>query len=251
MDNKKFPERIALWTPPDVLIAGIRETLASAERLFPNVSAEVVYLPVEPPRIGDPNVVREEVRATLGTPPETVVVVMVSRIEGWKGHGVLVEALGRLRDLPNWECWMVGGPQRPEEEVLFTSLQQQAKDLGVAPRIRWLGHRGDVRRLLAGADVYAQPNNEPEAFGITLVEALYAGLPVVTSKLGGALEIVDESCGVLLAPGDSAGVARELQRLIEDEKTRRRLAAGGPPRARALCDPASSLSRLAAVLLGR
>ena len=50
--------------------------------------------------------------------------------------------------------------------------------------------------LLAAADLFCQPNTAPEPFGLSLVEALQAGLPVVTSGIGGACEIVDASCGV-------------------------------------------------------
>ena len=69
--------------------------------------------------------------------------------------------------------------------------------------MRFLGQREDVPRLMAAADVFCQPNTGPEPFGIVLVEALYAGLPVVTSGFGGAAEIVDQTCGVLTAPGDA------------------------------------------------
>ena len=60
------------------------------------------------------------------------------------------------------------------------------------------GHdqRDDVPRLLAAADIFCQPNLGPEPFGIGFVEALSAGLPVITTATGGALEIVDGDCGI-------------------------------------------------------
>ena len=61
------------------------------------------------------------------------------------------------------------------------------------------------------------------AFGISLIEALAAGLPVVTSALGGAKEIVDETCGVLVAPRDSATLASALSALLDDRARRERL----------------------------
>ena len=75
-----------------------------------------------------------------------------------------------------------------------------------------------------------------------------AGLPVVTSALGGAKEIVDETCGVLVAPRDPATLASELSALLENRGRRERLGANGPARARALCDPAVQMPRIAEIL---
>ena len=125
---------------------------------------------------------------------------------------------------------------------------RRAAALGIADRVEFLGERSDVRRLLADSDIYCQPNIEPDAFGISLVEAMAAGLPVVTSALGGAKEIVDETCGVLVAPRDSARLASELSALLDDRGRRERLGAQGPARARALCDPASQMPRIAEIL---
>jgi glycosyltransferase involved in cell wall biosynthesis len=89
---------------------------------------------------------------------------------------------------------------------------------------------------------------EPEAFGISLVEALAARLPVVTSALGGAQEIVDETCGVLVPPRDAGALASVLSSLLENRGRRERLASNGPERARALCDPAAQMPRIAEIL---
>ena len=67
-----------------------------------------------------------------------------------------------------------------------------------------------MRDVLGAADIFCQLNASPEPFGIVLVEALAAGLPVVTAASGGACEVVDESCGELVAPGDSRALARVL-----------------------------------------
>ena len=128
------------------------------------------------------------------------------------------------------------------------SLRADAVTLGIADRVEFLGDRSDVPHLLSGSDIYCQPNTEPEAFGISLIEAMAAGLPVVTSALGGAKEIVDETCGVLVAPHDVATLASELSALLENRVRRERLGANGPARARALCDPAVQLPRIAEIL---
>jgi glycosyltransferase involved in cell wall biosynthesis len=128
------------------------------------------------------------------------------------------------------------------------SLRRRAAALGIADRVEFLGDRADVPSLLAGADIYCQPNIAPDAFGLSLVEAMAAGLPVVTSALGGAKEIVDETCGVLVTPHDSSALATQLAALLENRGHRERLGANGPERARMLCDPSIQMPRIAAIL---
>src|SRR5438309_8667446 len=102
-----------------------------------------------------------------------------------------------------------------------TEMRRRAFQLGILERVRFLNERSDVPRLLKAADIYCQPNVQPEPFGIALVEALNAELPVVTTSMGGAAEIVDEKCGMLVRPGDSEEIAAKLQRLIDDPGLRR------------------------------
>ncbi len=98
------------------------------------------------------------------------------------------------------------------------------------------------------ADIHCQPNTAPEPFGLVFVEALYAGLPVVTTALGGALEILTDACGVFVPAGDESALTEALRRLVTDAGTRRRLASAGPARAALLCDPARQLAALAALV---
>jgi glycosyltransferase involved in cell wall biosynthesis len=107
-----------------------------------------------------------------------------------------------------------------------------------------LGQRSDVEKLLAAADIYCQPNTDPEPFGIGLIEALYARLPVVTTAIGGACEIVDKTCGVLVSPNDASQLAESLTRLIVNRALRHDLGTGGPARANDLCDAGRQIKRL-------
>jgi glycosyltransferase involved in cell wall biosynthesis len=101
---------------------------------------------------------------------------------------------------------------------------------------------------MAAADIYCQPNTGPEPFGIALVEALNAGLPVVTSDLGGAREIVTEACGLTCAPGDSARLAAILERLIVNPAERLAMGKAGPVRGQELCDPERQIKAMATAL---
>ena len=154
--------------------------------------------------------VRSEVRRELGTSEQAVVVLQASRLERWKGQAIHLAALGLLRDIPDWECWLAGGVQKSGERRFLSELRSTARRAGIADRVRFLGQRADVPRMMAAADVFCQPNTGPEPYGIVLVEALYAALPVVTSGFGGTAEIVQQTCGILTTPGDTVAVATAL-----------------------------------------
>ena len=243
---------LELWarlTPPDLTICNSRFTSTTLVALYRASPFEVVYPPLPTPAAGLSASERAAVRSELDTLPSATVIVQASRMESWKGQGFLLEALGRLRNLPGWVCWVAGGPQRPHERRYMETLERAASKLGIAGRVRFLGERRYVSRILRAADVYCQPNIGPEPFGLALVEALGVGIPVISTAIGAATEIIDDSCGVLVEPGDIQALALTLRRLIEKPGERSRLGAAGPGRAGALCDPSAQIQRFAEVLL--
>jgi glycosyltransferase involved in cell wall biosynthesis len=248
-DGRHWLERWARRTPPDLLVCNSRFTAGAARRLYPAARAEVVYCPVSEAAAteGATREGRAGVRAEFETAAEATVIMQASRMERWKGQARHLEALALVRDVPGWVCWQAGGGQRPREAEYLAGLKAQAARLGIEGRVRFVGERADVPRLLAAADIYCQPNEGAEPFGLAFVEALRAGLPVIAADAGGAREIVDESCGALVPPGDARALSRTLRTLIEDDSLRARLGRGGPARALQLCDPARQLARLAEV----
>ena len=248
IDRRHWLNRWAARTRPDVVLANSDFIADNAKGWFPGVPLRTCHLPVVPAVHADRDAVRREVRAELGTRPEAVVILQASRLEEWKGQRTHVEALGRLLDAPNWEAWFAGGAQRDGEAAFLAELKARAVALGIAERIQFLGQRSDVPRLMAAANILCQPNSGPEPFGIVFVEALYAGLPVVTSNFGGGAEVIDDTCGLLTPPGDSATVAEAVAGLIRDPVRRTELGAAGPARARQLCDPTRQMERLRMLL---
>jgi glycosyltransferase involved in cell wall biosynthesis len=241
--GRHWLERWARRSTPDLVVCNSRFTSESAHLLYPRTRAEVVHCPVSMgeaiPRLSGNE--RAAVRAELETTESSVVIAQVGRLEPLKGHGTHLEALGRLRELEGWTCWQVGGAQRPAEFNYLEDLKRQAARLGIADRVRFIGERKDVPRLLAASDIYCQPNVGPESFGLTFVEAMLARLPVVTTHIGGAREIVDESCGLFVPPGDAETLRQILQALIENQMLREKLGQCGPSRARHLCDVSKRL----------
>lgn len=238
-EGSHWLQRLASRRRPDLAICNSNFTAESVDRVYPGLPREVLYCPVPAPtRRPDPSV-REE----IGTPLEALVIVQVSRMEEWKGHELHLRALALLRDLPQWECWMVGGAQRPQEDAYERRLRELTAELGIAERVRFLGLRPDVPRLLTATDIFCQPNTSPEPFGISIVEALYSGLPVVSTGMGGAGEILDGGYGLVVPPRPQA-IAGGLRSLLEDPELRASLSDRGPSRALELCDPRRQAERL-------
>jgi glycosyltransferase involved in cell wall biosynthesis len=241
-------ERWAARHVPDLIICNSRFTSTTGETLYPRTRAEVLNCPMLLKGVPADRGSREQVRRELATPAGDVAIIQVSRMEPWKGHFAHLDALARLRDCPRWVCWMIGGAQRPHERRYMKKLHAHAVRLGIAERVRFAGERADVPRLLNAADIFCQPNTGAEPFGIVFIEALAAGLPVITTAIGAAPEIIGPQCGMLTPPNDTGALADALRRLITDREARRRLGAGGPDRARSLCDPEQQTRKLGRIL---
>lgn len=247
-DQRYWLDRLAKLTRPDFLLFNSEVTQEKLTPRYPELHSFVIHPPVERPP--DAPCQRLATRAELGAPANAVAIVHVSRMVSGKGHALLFEALGRLRDLPGWVCWVVGAPQQPPEQRYFESLRRMALELGIAGRVKFPGYWPDLPRLYAAADIYCQPNITIEPFGLTFIEALYAGLPcVATSSSGGPELILSGNCGVIVPQNNSDALAAVLAELIRNHELRERLGANGPTRARQLCDPETQMAKLHATML--
>jgi glycosyltransferase involved in cell wall biosynthesis len=102
--------------------------------------------------------------------------------------------------------------------------------------------------LLSAADVYCQPNEGPDAFGLSFVEALVSGLPVVSTELGAVSEIVDASCGLLATPHLPAEIASALQSLLDDDVRRAAMSVAARTRGAAFTNVDARMAALAQAL---
>ena len=156
------------------------------------------------------------------------VALAVGRLVYYKGIDVLLDALALA---PRVRLAVVGdGPLRD-------ALHEQAARLGVTKRVLWLGQVSDdeLRGAYSGADAFVLPSTAPtEAFGVAQVEAMAAGLPVISTRLGTGVERVnvDGQTGRLVRPRDPAALASAIDEILGDEILRARLAAGALERSR-------------------
>lgn len=246
--GRTWIERWARATPADLVISNSRWTARSAGAIQPGVRVQVIYCPVRTPPAVDEQT-RLALRASLETLPSSTVVLAAARLEPWKGQSRLVRALSSLDGVPDWTLWIAGGAQRPHEAAYVRRLRREAARAGIADRIRWLGERRDMAAVMGSADLLCQPNLTPEPFGVVFAEALLHGVPVVTTDMGGAPEIVDARCGRLVPPADGPALVSALRELIENASLRRTLGAAGPAHATFRCSPTLVMPRLAEALV--
>lgn len=146
---------------------------------------------------------REEVRCEIGVESGVPLLLMVGRVTPWKGHMLLLRALAEVRDLP-WVAALAGSAD--VKDAYWAELMALADKLGLGSRVKWLGSRQDVPRLLCGADVAVSASVRPEAFGRVAIEAMAMGVPVIATAHGGSLETVaDGTTGWLVQPTGGAG----------------------------------------------
>ena len=150
----------------------------------------------------------------------------VERTSRWKGLHVLVESLVRLRELvPDVRLDIVGDGDDVH------ALQERADELGVADLIDWHGQvaHAELPRFYQRAGVTVLPSlTESESFGMTLVEAMASGCPVVGSAVGGIPFVVrDNVDGLLVPPGDAGRAGRRAGRGAHRPRPRRELGAAG------------------------
>ena len=143
--------------------------------------------------------------------PDGAAVIMVAgRITAWKGHGLLLDALALLPPgTRDWVCVLVGPEQG--SRTFVTRLLEQARELGIAHRLRFAGHCDDMPAAFSLADVVVAPSLKPEPFGRVVVEAQAMGRAVVVAAHGAAIETVQHGVsGYLFPPGDAPALAETL-----------------------------------------
>jgi len=192
----------------DARVAVSKDALDLASRYMPG-EYEVLFNGVEVDRYG----AAEPIKAEAPT------IFFCGRHEERKGLSVLLDALGALP--PEVRCWVAS--EGPETAML------KARYAG-DPRIEWLGRISDEEKIarLKGASVFCAPSLHGESFGVVLIEAMAAGTPVVASSLAGYQNVATHDIDALLvAPGDTPGLAAALYTVLFDTGVAERLRVAG------------------------
>ena len=208
----------------DAITVNSSATHAAVERLVP-VGAPVHTIPMG---ASEPKIDREAVERIRGLyrRENGPLLVFVGRLVYEKGVDDLIEAVARLRDeLPHLTALIIGdGPDR-------TELEESASRLGVGDRTVFAGwvQPDQISNHLAAGDIFVgpskkSPNGWIEAQGLTFVEAMLAGTPVIATRSGGIVDAVrHEETGLLVPEGSPGDIAAAIRQLSLDVEMRNRL----------------------------
>lgn len=197
------------------------------------------YMGIVDPPAPDP-VARRELRARLGLRDSTLVLGNIAFDAPFKGVDILVEAVESLVSAGH-DVALVQIGVDPDASALAKS----ARASGIADRVRWIGIIDRGAEMLNAADIYVQPSRFGEGLPLAILEAMAIGLPVIATRVAGNPEaVMDGETGVLVDPGDAAGIASAVTTALADPGVRRRLGAAGRERFLALFDGERSAAEL-------
>lgn len=180
---------------------------------------------------------KQQARARLGLAPEEFIALQLGRIAPHKGIDTVIQALSYLDDRIPARLLVVGGNPSATDDTEgpeLNRLQELAQRCGVGHRVEFTGHqdRGDLRSYYAAADVFVTtPWYEP--FGITPLEAMACGTPVIGSAVGGIqYSVLDGVTGYLVPPKNPQSLARYLAMLHDNPSMAQALGRAGIRRVR-------------------
>lgn len=163
-------------------------------------------------------------REHLGLGADSLIVGVPGTLRPMKGHGFFLDAAARVsRAAPDCVFAITG----TGEAAYAAELRARAARLGLDGRVRFLGTIAEMARFYRACDVICVPSLA-EPFGRTVIEAFAVGAPIVATSVGGIRETIEDGVtGLLVKPGDVAGLSESLLRLLGDEELRLQLADAG------------------------
>lgn len=171
---------------------------------------------------------RQAIRRALEVAETDLLVGTVGQLTPRKGQHELIQAFAEVAlAIPNAVLLIVGEPLFNRDTDYAHSLIRVANSLGVTDRIRFLGPREDVPAIMNALDLLVV-NSRAEPFGLTVVEAMASGTPVLATAVDGITEIVSHGeNGWLVPPGDKDSLIRAMIKLLRDPQLRATLAKRG------------------------
>jgi glycosyltransferase involved in cell wall biosynthesis len=219
----------------DEVVSNSRATRSCFDRWYAPLAERhsVILNGVDGSRLSVSADARARVRSELGIEQDAPLVLLVGRVNSWKGQSLLVDAAHALRDRHPRARYVLVGDAPPGQAEFEQDLDAHVARLGLQAAVQRVSFRGDVASLYAAADLCVVPSTRPEPFGLVAVEAMALARPVVAANHGGLTEIiVDGQTGTLVTPGDSTALAAAIGDLLADPERARQMGVAGRARQR-------------------
>ena len=143
--------------------------------------------------------------------------LLPGRITRLKGHSDFFQLISELKKSGQPVCGLIAGNTHPKKQAYLQELQQQARELGITNDITFLGHRSDLRELMAVSDIVMALSQQPESFGLTVLEALALGRPVVGYDCGGVGELLNALYPAgRIPPGSSSELSLTTSQILKN-----------------------------------
>jgi glycosyltransferase involved in cell wall biosynthesis len=196
-------DAICHGVPPERAVT-LRNSLAPATHLSPERRVTV----------------RCSVREEIGAPEDAILVGMLARLAPWKGQTETLRAMLPILTVDPRVHLVLAGSEYPRGNGMTTGMIGMAAVAGVTGQVHILGQRSDVPRLLDALDVYAHPSRA-EPCSMAILEAMAHGLPVVSWREGGTVELIaDHQTGLLVDTMDVDALSTALATVVEHETLR-------------------------------
>jgi glycosyltransferase involved in cell wall biosynthesis len=146
---------------------------------------------------------RVKVDREFELPEGSRIVIFVGRLDQFKGFDTAIAAFGPVLEIENLVLLFVGHAERsdPEASEMLMAVMEKVAVEGWGKRVRFLGRREDVFRLMASSDVLVHPART-EGFGLVLAEAMAVGLQIVASNVDGIPEVLADTDSLMVPPND-------------------------------------------------
>lgn len=231
--------RVAAWLSCRVVAASTAVD-KYLHRAAPGIRSTVVHSGVpDPTRSLDAAAARAWVEDQLSIDPCTPLVAFVGRVSEWKGATVFAEvASEHIRSGGSAHFVVVGGTV-PGETNVKHELLRLVGDPANRGALHWIDYTDKVAAFLMRADVFVLPSVRPDPFPTVVLEAMYAGLPIVTFAHGGVLEMIsDAEAGKAVPVGDANSLRGAIEALLDDGKMRSEMGRRGRAHALTAFTPA-------------
>lgn len=234
-----IPDLRSFWRTflhfPDILIANSRATAQSYNQFTrKRQKVEVVYNGIDLTEY-IPSCTGEGIRKRYGIDNNIFVIGLIGRINRIKRQDIFIKSIAEVVKIhPNICAFIVGDTKIDRSEPYLKELHKMIDDFKLKDKVIFTGFMNDMKEVYASIDLLVL-SSDAEPFGRVLIEAMAMEKPVVATKAGGVVEIVEDGVtGLLVPPGDVNYMAKAIVKMLESKEDRMRMGRAGRKRAESM-----------------